>query len=86
MRVRLKGLNKVTRQRGKGVYYYAWRGGPRIDTDAAPGTPEFMQAYNEAVGKSKPPNTGKFSDLIALYKKSTEFTTRGAKTKKDYLR
>jgi integrase len=86
VRIRLKKLKKVRSKRGKGVYYYAWVGGPRIATDAAPGTPEFMQAYNEAIAKAKPPDTGKFSDLITLYKKSTEFTTRGAKTQKDYLR
>ena len=52
----------------------------------APGTPEFMQAYNEAIAEAKPPDTGKFSDLIRLYKKSTAFTTRSAKTQKDYFR
>ena len=86
MRVRLKGILKVTGQRGKGTYYYAWRGGPRVDTDAAPGTAEFMQAYNEAIATAKRPENGKFADLIALYKKSAEFTTRSAKTQKDYLR
>ena len=45
-----------------------------------------MQAYNEAFAKAKLPDTGKFSDLITLYKQSTEFTTPGAKTQKDYLR
>jgi integrase len=86
VRVRLKRLKKVKSKRGKGVYYYAWVGGPRIETDAAPGTPEFMLAYNEAIAKAKPPSTGKFSDLITLYKKSTEFTTRSTKTQKDYQR
>ena len=86
VRIRLRRLKKVRSKRGKGVYYYAWVGGPRIATDAAPGTPEFMQAYNEAIAEAKPPDTGKFSDLITLYKKSTEFTTRSAKTQKDYFR
>jgi integrase len=45
-----------------------------------------MQAYNEAIAKAKPPSTGKFSDLITVYKRSAEFTTRRAKTQKDYLR
>jgi hypothetical protein len=54
---RLKRLKKVRSKRGKGVYYYVWVGGPRIATDAAPGTPEFMRAYNEAIAKAKPPDT-----------------------------
>ena len=86
VRVRLKGLLTVTGQCGRGVYYYAWRGGPRIDTDAKAGTAEFMQAYNEAIAKVKRPESGKFAGLIALYKKSAEFTTPSDKTRKDYLR
>jgi hypothetical protein len=27
-------------------YFYAWRGGPRIE--AAPGTPEFISLYHQA--------------------------------------
>jgi hypothetical protein len=45
-----------------------------------------MQAYNEAIATAKRPESGKFADLIALYKKSAEFTTRSAKTQKDYRR
>ena len=45
-----------------------------------------MQAYNEAIAEAKPPDTGKFSDLIRLHKKFTAFTTRSAKTQKDYFR
>jgi hypothetical protein len=59
VRIRLKRLKKVRSNRRRDVYYYAWLGGPRIATDAAPGTPEFMQAYNEAIAKAKPPGTGK---------------------------
>jgi hypothetical protein len=50
MRVDLKGLHRVV---SKGhVYYYAKRGGPRVETTAEPGTAEFMQAYNEASNSS----------------------------------
>ena len=45
-----------------------------------------MKAYNEAIANANRPQSGKFADLMALYKKSAEFTTRSVKTQKDYLR
>ena len=50
MRMRLKDINWSIKRLADGTtktYYYAWRGGPRID--AEPGTPEFVRLYNEAV-------------------------------------
>ena len=38
------------------TYYYAWRGGPRID--AEPGTPEFLRLYTEAHAARKRPAHG----------------------------
>jgi hypothetical protein len=56
MRVELKGLHRVV---SKGhVYYYVTRGGPRVETGAEIGTPEFMAAYNEAVATLKPKPKG----------------------------
>jgi integrase len=86
MRVELKGLHKVKAARGKGVYYYAWRGGPRIKTDAEPGTPEFMAAYNEVIASAKPQPTGRVSELITQFKASTEFTELAARTRCDYAK
>jgi integrase len=86
MRVELKGLHAVKSKRGKGLYYYAWRGGPRIETEAEPGTPAFMAAYNHAIASRPIPNSGagKVAELIHDYKKSTEFTERAERTKRDY--
>jgi hypothetical protein len=56
MRVRLKGLHFVKKKlAGGGVqeYVYAWRGGPSIK--AAPGSPEFLQAYNDAIAAKAAP-------------------------------
>jgi integrase len=86
MRVNLKRLHAVKPKRGKDVYYYAWRGGPRVVTDAEPGTPEFMQVYNSAVGTTKQPAAGSVANLIFFYKESTEFTGRRDRTKRDYLK
>jgi integrase len=82
MRVRLKGLHEV-KSHGR-VYCYAWRGGPRIESDAAPGTPEFVAAYNAAIARKAPKVPGTFQDLITLYENSTEFTGRSKRTKSDY--
>jgi hypothetical protein len=64
MRIKLKRLHRVE-SKGR-VYYYAWRGGPRIKTDAAPGSPAFMQAYNEVVATARAPTTDKVVSLIKL--------------------
>jgi hypothetical protein len=49
IRIDLKGVTKV-KAKGR-VYYYAWRGGPRLS--GRPGTPEFVASYNEAIESRK---------------------------------
>ena len=47
VRLRLKGLNQVTKRRRDGssvTYWYAWKGGPSLP--GKPGSPEFVAAYN----------------------------------------
>ena len=49
MRVRLKGINSITKKLADGTrrtYWYAWKGGPALRGE--PGTPEFVASYNEA--------------------------------------
>jgi integrase len=82
MRVELKGLHRVN-SNGR-VYYYAWRGGPRLATAAPLGSPEFMAAYNVAVASKAPKASGTLQELIALYEGSTEFTRLAARTRSDY--
>ena len=56
MRVRLKGINSITKTLADGTkrtYYYAWKGGPPLRE--APGTPEFIASYNEAVARKVTP-------------------------------
>ncbi|WOH49351.1 hypothetical protein [Bradyrhizobium sp. sBnM-33] len=65
MRVRLKGINWSIKKLADGTsktYWYAWKGGPRID--AEPGTPEFMRLYNEAVASYKKKSAETFRSLI----------------------
>ena len=87
MRVRLFGLywSEAKLANGKTKrYYYAWKGGPRIN--ATYGTPDFIREYNDALATRKAAPEGVVFSLIVLFKSSSEFTTLGAKTKKDYLR
>ena len=66
-KVELKGLHTV-KSKGR-VYYYAWRGGPRIPTAAKPGTPTFMAAYNEVIAEASTPNSRKFRAVVIDYKR-----------------
>jgi integrase len=68
------------------IYYYAWRGGPRVI--GKPGSPEFVQSYNDAIAtrKQDAPNTGELSFVLDKYLDSMAFRTRAPRTQKDYKR
>lgn len=73
--VDLPGLYRVT-ARGK-IYYYAWRGGPRLKGE--PGSPEFVTAYADAhAGRKKGP-AGKLAALCAMFRASDAWNGRGPK-------
>jgi integrase len=85
--MRLKGIHSATAKLADGTaatYYYAWRGGPRLK--GLPGTPEFVASYNAAVAQRKTPVQGVLFTLIAEFRASSQHTTLGAKTRKDYAR
>lgn len=72
--MRVKGLHttKATLADGtKRVYYYAWKGGPRIN--AEPGTPDFWAAYNKIVSARREHAVGTLGDVIDEYLTSGEF-------------
>ena len=74
VRVHLKGVHSVRKRLATGkteIYYYAWRGGPRIA--AEPGTAEFVRLYSEAHVTRKTPPPGTLFSLIAEFKASAEF-------------
>ena len=64
MRIRLKGLNSITKKLADGTlrtYWYAWKSGPPLR--GKPGTPEFIASYNEAAArKFRPPDIPDFRD------------------------
>lgn len=69
VRVDLKGIAKV-RAKGR-VYWYAWRGGPRLS--GSPGSPEFIASYNEAIAQHRAPDASRFRATIANYKASDDY-------------
>lgn len=85
VRVHLRGLSQTTVRLASGerkTYWYAWRGGPRLE--GQPGDPAFIRSYNEAIAKRKTPAAGTLFTLIAEFRQSAEFTRLGPATQKAY--
>lgn len=87
MHAKLKGLNRISRKLADGTsltYYYAWKGGPRLEGN--PGTPEFIASYNCAVEGIKRPSDGTVRGILDAYQSSSEFERLSPRTKLDYRR
>jgi len=87
MRIRLKGLNSVSKILADGgvvTYYYAWKGGPRLTGE--PGTPEFIASYHEAVSAKKRAPPGALLALLQAYQASSEFAGLRERTRSDYVK
>jgi len=85
MRVEIKGIHTTYKRLASGEvrkYYYAWKGGPRID--AEPGTSEFIRLYGEAGKKSPAGDT--MRGLIDYFKDSDEYKTSGFHSRRAYDR
>src|SRR5580692_3935919 len=80
MKVELRGVAK-TRAKGR-VYYYAWRGGPRLR--GGPGSPEFHASYNEAIESRRTPEPGRFKSLVVLYRASNDYKKLADTTRKNW--
>jgi integrase len=86
-RVRLKGINSRRKRLSDGTfktYWYAWKGGPRID--AEPGSPDFLVRYQEAVANRTERKPGTVFSILQGYQASTAFTGLAARTRRDYVR
>src|SRR5215471_7228094 len=71
MRVRLKGINSITKKLADGTprtYWYAWKSGPPLRGE--PGTPEFVASYNEAVAAKVVPPRGTLLSVMQSYQLS----------------
>lgn len=87
MRVRLKGINRITRKLASGksvTYHYAWKGGPRLEGE--PGSPEFVASYNRAVTARRAPRNDLLISILDRFEQSTEFADLAERTRKDYRR
>lgn len=80
VKIDLKGVAKAT-AKGR-VYYYAWRGGPRLR--GKPGSPEFVTSYQEAHENRRTPDIGRFRSLITLYKTSQDYKGLADSTKRQW--
>jgi integrase len=86
MRMRLKGINSITKKLAGGskrTYWYAWKGGPPLR--GAPGTPEFVASYNEAAARKKSGPEGVVLSLLHGYQQSTDFLDLAERTRNDYV-
>lgn len=87
MRVRIKGLHTVSAKLASGkrvTYYYAWRGGPRLQGE--PGSPEFLGSYNAAIARRRIRNEDLLIFVLDRFEESSEFTALAERTRKDYRR
>jgi integrase len=82
VRIDLTGLAKV-KSKGR-VYYYAWRGGPRLRGE--PGSPEFIASYNDAIADRKAPDASRFRGLITSYRASDDYKNLAQSTKRNWSR
>jgi integrase len=87
MRLNLKGMHQSPRTLADGtrvVYWYAWRGGPRLR--GKPGSPDFIASYNEAVARRAPTPEGTLQYLFDAYQRSQKFLGRSVRTRADYVK
>jgi integrase len=86
MRVRLRGLNSITKRLADGTsrtYWYAWKGGPPLRGEL--GTPEFIASYNDAVARKAVPPRGILLSVLQAYQASEDFTGLAASTRRSYI-
>jgi len=88
MRTRLKGINSITKQLADGswvTYRYAWKGGPPVHGE--PGTPEFIDSYNDAVAVKRPTVGKTLLSLTRYFQTTSEFKNDiKPRTRDDYIK
>jgi integrase len=87
MRVRLRGLNSKSKRLSDGTlrtYWYAWKGGPRIEGE--PGTPEFMTSYYAAVSAKRKPPQGVILSIMQGFQASDDFRSLSPRYRADMVK
>jgi integrase len=85
MRVRLRGVNRVTKRLSDGstrTYWYAWKGGPALKGE--PGSPEFAASYAEAASRRQMGPEGKLLSVLNRFQASADFDALAPRTRADY--
>ncbi|EAQ29842.1 putative integrase [Erythrobacter sp. NAP1] len=85
MRIKLKGLNRVKKRLASGktvTYYYAWKGGPRLEGE--PGSPKFIESYNAALATRFTTPPDQLRSILKQYQASHSFTDLADRTRQDY--
>lgn len=84
----IKGLHKASVRIANGdikVYWYAWKGGPRLPDDR--NSPAFAAAYQAAVRARKDaPIQGTLAGIVSTYKSSPEFSGLAKSTRAEWSR
>jgi hypothetical protein len=86
MRIRLRGINSITKRLADGTrrtYWYAWKGGPPLRGE--PGTPEFIGSYNEAVARRVTPPQGVILSILQGYQAGEDFRGLADSTRRSYV-
>ena len=87
MRIHAKGLHWTVGKLADGTtktYWYAWRGGPRLEGE--PGSPEFIASYNAAAATKTPAPEGQLLALTQAYQRSQDFLDLRERTRADYVK
>jgi len=87
MRINAKGLHWTTVGLADGtkkIYWYAWRGGPRLVGDY--GSPEFIASYNAAIATKVAAPEGRLLSLLQGYQTSQDFLSLRDRTRADYIK
>ncbi|KAB2947903.1 MAG: tyrosine-type recombinase/integrase [Rhizobiaceae bacterium] len=87
MRVRLKGINSISKRLADGTYrryYYAWKGGPALP--GKPGDPEFIDAYNRAIARKVQPKQGVLLAILQGFQHSSDWDDLAPRTRADYVK
>jgi integrase len=87
MRINAKGLHWTIAKLADGntkIYWYAWRGGPRLTGDH--GSPEFIASFNAAIATKIVAPEGRLLSLLQAYQQSTDFLDLRERTRADYVK
>jgi integrase len=87
MRFNAKGLHWTTVTLADGtkkIYWYAWRGGPRLVGEYR--SPEFIASFNAAIATKVAAPEGRLLSLLQGYQKSQDFLSLRERTRADYVK